>query len=130
MKEYQISRMINFDAKGLPSKEQRHIFTDYSPGLLVRTILEEISILSNPRLFGNMNTQNNELEKIDPKVEIFFHLKPAWHQLHQIERHFLCEGQRYNHIPGNIYLSFKDVIANSFKKYAKKYEGRKVCFQP
>mmetsp|Transcript_26963 Transcript_26963/g.4963 ORF Transcript_26963/g.4963 Transcript_26963/m.4963 type:complete len:94 (+) Transcript_26963:518-799(+) len=37
----------------------------------------------------------------------------------------------YNHIPGNIYLSYKDTIASSLREYYNKnYKDRPHCFNP
>lgn len=130
VENYQKSRKIELDANGLPEKKYRFIFSDYSPGLLLKEILREIAVLANPKLIGNKDFKDAPLEELDPKIDIFFHLKPAWHQVHQIERHFLCENQRYNHIPGNLYLNFKDIMANSMRKYAKNFVNREKCFEP
>ena len=56
------------------------------------------------------------------------HLIPSWHLNFKIGTHFLCEGQRYNHIPGNGWLNFKDVSANSLRKYNEYYFDRPQCF--
>ena len=41
---------------------------------------------------------------------------------------FLCKGQRYNHIPGNIHMVYKDLFANHAKEYYKFYQFRNDCF--
>ena len=60
----------------------------------------------------------------------FFHLSPAWPQFHQIDRHFLYESQRCNHIPEKKYLIFKDIAANTMRKYGKRLENLQECFDP
>lgn len=50
-------------------------------------------------------------------INMFFHLSAVWHIRHKIGMHFLCEGQMYNHIPGNLYLSYKDYAALRLREY-------------
>ena len=84
-----------------------------------------------PQHFTRMNADFHPTEKLYPEITLFFVHEPTWHDFHEIGVHFLCEGQRYNHIPGNQYLNFKDKAANSVQKYAEKVYGyRKDCFDP
>lgn len=61
---------------------------------------------------------------------MFFVKNPIWHDTHKIGSDFLCQGQLYNHIPGNTNLNFKDTIANSFRKLKDHYKDRSHCFDP
>lgn len=128
--DYQKEVQIEKNKLGLPNKEYRFVFSDYSNELYVKQMLRENGMISNPDLVGKKDFTGLPPEALDPRISIFFHLKPAWHQFHQIGRHFLCQNQRYNHIPGNLYLNFKDIVTNSMIKYSKHFKGREKCFSP
>lgn len=65
---------------------------------------------------------------ISPNVLIFHHKTPQWHLRHKIGSHFLCDGQRYNHIPGHEHFVNKDEMGRLNRDYGLHYTDRKHCF--
>ncbi|CAG9323338.1 unnamed protein product [Blepharisma stoltei] len=122
VKNYQSIQDISLNKQKLPTEDHRYIFSDYPDHSLVH---QTFSVIARPILH-----QKSSKTTLDPKINLFFQVNPLWHELHKMETHFLCEGQRYNHIPGSINLNFKDEIANSFRKYKEYYKGREKCFEP
>lgn len=47
---------------------------------------------------------------------------------HKINSHFLCPGQRYNHIPGHEHFVNKDEMGTLNRDYGLHYSERKHCF--
>jgi hypothetical protein len=95
-----------------PSK----IYSDYNPGNLVRTVISKNHELVHKS--HHLNSKSKEDSYLDPEISLFFH-KTDWHMYQAIGSMFLCEGQRYNHIPGNTNLVFKDIISLNLQKYLK-----------
>ena len=130
VKEYQGATKLSFDSRGLPLKKSKVVYSDYSPGLLVKKILKNYTTPVLLNHFGGMSKGKTPYDNLPQSVNMFFELQPSWHIYHQIGVNFLCEGQIYNHIPGNSWLNYKDVTANTMREYSKYYVGREHCFDP
>lgn len=121
-----VNIITKFNISELEYKNNRIIYSDYKQGNLVKSVLKK-----NGRLVltkHNLNSPSNMRDRyLDPKITMFFH-KSMWHFHMMIGTSFLCEGQKYNHIPGNIYLSYKDLITKQAKLYSQSYEPRDFCF--
>uniref|UniRef100_A0A7S3I8V1 Uncharacterized protein n=1 Tax=Fabrea salina TaxID=342563 RepID=A0A7S3I8V1_9CILI len=130
VKEYQRATKLSFDSRGLPLKKSKVVYSDYSPGLLVKKILKNYTTPVLLNHFGGMSKGKTPYDNLPQSVNMFFELQPSWHIYHQIGVNFLCEGQIYNHIPGNSWLNYKDVTANTMRDYSKYYVGREHCFDP
>ena len=111
----------NFETQDSP----KVIFSDYLPGNLVKDVLGSYGRLVHTD--NHIGSTNLEYSNLDPSITMFFH-KSDWHTSQMIGKSFLCEGQRYNHIPGNKHLVYKDLISNHIKSYAKHYNYNKTCF--
>lgn len=107
-------------------QENRVIFSDYFFNSFVKEILNTQGRLVHRDHYFMSKTK--EIEDLRPDITIFFHQTPNWHDRFKINSQFLCKNQLYNHIPGNKYLSFKDVIAQDLKEYQNYYKGRENCF--
>lgn len=55
---------------------------------------------------------------------------PNWHYYREIGKHFLCDSQRYTHIPGNEHIVHKDEAAKNVREYGEHYTTRPDCFDP
>ena len=130
VQEYRQNNPIQFDSRGLPTKEYRTVFSEFPRSDFVGNVLSNYTTLVNKRHILGANKEKIPYEPISPAATIFFHIRPTWHYKHQMGVHFLCEGQRYNHIHGNLWLSFKDITANKIRDYSQYYEGREDCFDP
>lgn len=110
----------------ITEKYQRVIFSDYSPRNLVKEVLAANGKLILPD--HHINSKNSlEDALLDPSITMFYH-KTGWHVKQKIGKAFACPGQRYNHIPGNTHLVYKDLLAFHLKKYSDFYKDRKSCF--
>jgi hypothetical protein len=132
--EWQAAHPIRLGANSLPIKVDRVTFSDYLNGNLVKDVLKSSGILV-------LKEYNIEIEEYDwqdlpalttlpVSIRLFVHKSPSWHLYHLIGEHFLCEGQFYNHIPGNDHLTSKDEIVDQVREYGAYYEGREECFNP
>ena len=128
---HHLSSTLYFNAKGIPISSSKILYSDFTYDSYTRKVLLNHTKLVMPHHFTRMNSQYHPWEKLYPEISLFFVHEPAWHDYHQIGLHFLCDGQRYNHIPGNHHLNFKDETANRLQEYSKThYAGRKHCFSP
>lgn len=119
------------NSKGIPITSSKIVYSDFTFDSYTRKVLQNYTKLVMPHHFTRMNSQYHPWERLYPEINLFFVHEPAWHDYHELGLHFLCEGQRYNHIPGNHHLNFKDETVNRLQEYAKKhYAGRKHCFDP
>jgi hypothetical protein len=124
---YQESHEYQFDEEGMPVRFDRKVFSDYKPMNLVREVINQVAtpVFQNHHLLTK-NTE--EIEPIPYNIDMFIHKTPHWHAYFEIDKEFLCPGQRYNHIPGNDAIIFKDLAAFHAKEYGKKFQGRRHCF--
>ncbi|CAG9333256.1 unnamed protein product [Blepharisma stoltei] len=129
VKEFQDKYPLPFKADGLPPRENRVVYCDYSKSMFVHKVVEEKSrtVLTN-HWAGIKDAP--EKDDLRPDITMFFQLTSSWHRNFKIGSQFLCPGQLYNHIPGNAYLNFKDLTALTMREYGKYYEGREKCFNP
>lgn len=128
VKEFQRKFPISLNDEKLPLQEYRVVLSDYGNSLFVKQVLFEIS---RPIQLSHVAKVVDGLkEEIRPDITLFMHITSNWHKNFKIGTQFLCPGQLYNHIPGNAYLSFKDIMALSFREYGKYYKGREHCFDP
>lgn len=127
--EWQSQHPVQLLPSGLPSKESRIIFSDYKSLNLVKTVIKSTStlVLSIHNLDSDYQTP---IEPLHPGISIFFHKSPNWHFRHKIDSHFLCPGQRYNHIPGQDHMVNKDEAADNAREYGEYYKNRPECFDP
>lgn len=129
--KYQSTSKIYLNSLGIPIRSNKILYADYTYDSYTRKVLSNYTKLVMPEHFTRMNSKYHPWEKLYPEISMFFVHEPAWHDYHEIGKHFLCQGQRYNHIPGNHHLNFKDETANRLQEYAKKhYKGRANCFDP
>ena len=98
----------------LSTSTKAKIFSDYKPGNLVKSVISKKWTLVHKENHLNSNAKQDSW--LDPEISIFFH-KSDWHTHQTIGSMFLCPGQRYNHIPGNEHLVFKDLIQQSLQSY-------------
>lgn len=117
--------MLNDD--GMPVRYERKVYADYKPLNLVREVIEQVAT----PVFKNHHLLTKDTEPLEPipyNINMFIHKTPHWHIYYEIDKEFLCPGQRYNHIPGNDALIYKDMSAYHAKKYGEKFKGREHCF--
>jgi len=117
VKDYQASNPLKLGPKGIPL--QKVVFSDFSHKSFPHKVLKNYTDLVLLEHFTRMHPKLHPYEQLPPNISIFFHHEVVWHKYHKIGEQFLCQGQRYNHIPGNIYLSFKDTTINNFIEYQK-----------
>jgi hypothetical protein len=122
---------LHFGEDGLPVKEDRVALSDYKSGNLVKKVLSESGVLVLKQYDLSMKKGNlPELSPMPVNILLFYHKSPSWHNKHLIGKHFLCPGQFYNHLPGNLHMGNKDVIVDQVREYGNYYEGRQHCFNP
>jgi hypothetical protein len=80
----------------------------------VKSVISKKWTLVHKENYLNSNTKKDSY--LDPEISIFFH-KTDWHIHQTIGSMFLCPGQRYNHIPGNEQLVYKDLIYRNLQSY-------------
>ena len=115
------------DSQGMPLPLERIIYSDYKPGNLVKDIISQYGTLVFKFHFIEVESTLPQ-EKIPYNINIFFQKTPYWHYYHEIDKEFLCKGQRYNHIPGHEFMIHKDESAKSAKLYGINFLDRKHCF--
>lgn len=127
VKIYRENHKYQFDQEGMPVRFDRKVFSDYKPLNLVRAVINQVAtpVFQNHHLLTK-NTE--EIEPIPYNIDLFIHKTPHWHSYFEIDKEFLCPGQRYNHIPGNDAIIYKDLSAYHAKQYGKKFSGRRHCF--
>lgn len=109
-------------------RTNRVVFSDFFFNTFVKDVLGEITRLV---MFDHyFMSKKSEISEMRPDISLFFHQSPNWHENFKIGEQFLCENQYYNHIPGNRYLSYKDVTALKFSEYGNYYKNRENCFSP
>jgi len=127
--EYQEKNPVQLDENNLPLSSYRVFCSDYLNANLVKDVMRETGqiVLKKHTIETSPETP---LEQLPPNINMFFHKSPSWHRKHKIDVHFLCEGQRYNHIEGHQQMVYKDGAARACRDYGKYYSGRKDCFNP
>ena len=126
VEEYRKAHPIKFDSKGIPIWRDRNTCTDYQTEQVPRQVLQAYTNMTYKPKIANQKVH----PPFSPAYNLFFVVKSRWHVNHLIEKHFLCKGQRYNHIPGIAWINYKDLTANMFREYANYYKGREHCFDP
>lgn len=130
VKKYQNSHSVEFDHRGLPLKQDRVVFSHYPDFQLIKQVINNYTTLANTKSQPGNFFKKTPIERFEPSITLFINHQINWHTYHELGKHFLCEGQKYNHIPGAEQLNFKDVIANTMRDYGKHYSGREHCFNP
>lgn len=127
VKLYRQNHKIMLDDEGMPVRYERKVFSDYKPLNLVREVIEQVAtpVFQNHHL---LTKKTDPFEPIPYNINMFIHKTPHWHIYFEIDKEFLCPGQRYNHIPGNDALIYKDMSAYHAKQFEKKFKGREHCF--
>lgn len=127
--QYRAQNPAELDTNGMPTKSSRIIFSDYKLGNLVKTVIKRTGtmVMENHTIDDK---EYEELEPLRPDINMFFHKSPSWHYKHKIDTHFLCPGQKYNHIPGHEHMTNKDEAADNNRAYGKYYKDRPECFDP
>lgn len=126
VKAFREEHPVKLNSKGFPV--DRAIFTTFPDFYFIKKILydendvvlADIGQRENPYLLNPVNLPENIL--------IFYTMIPYFHEKLEIGKGFACEGQRYNHIPGNLYMDSKIQNALDFREYSKHYRGREKCF--
>jgi len=113
---------------GLP--KHKVFFSDYKKPNLVKSVMRSMGKLALESHVVGSDEYNTPLEYLDPSILVFYHKSTEWHYKHRIGEEFLCENQRYNHIPGNHHMIYKDEAARSARVYGKYYFDREHCFDP
>eukprot|EP00359_Climacostomum_virens_P001647 CAMPEP_0204899276 /NCGR_PEP_ID=MMETSP1397-20131031/1766_1 /ASSEMBLY_ACC=CAM_ASM_000891 /TAXON_ID=49980 /ORGANISM="Climacostomum Climacostomum virens, Strain Stock W-24" /LENGTH=483 /DNA_ID=CAMNT_0052067223 /DNA_START=189 /DNA_END=1637 /DNA_ORIENTATION=+ len=129
VKEWQDANPLQLAEDGSVDRESRQIYSDYPAGNLVQGVLHRNAKLVNRGHTIHMDKVNVPWEPLDPSIRIFYHKTPGWHLYHRIGSEFLCEGQRYNHIPGHEHIINKDEFARLNYEYGQYYASRPQCFQ-
>ena len=130
VKNYKKNHKVTFDQRGIPVKKDRVVFSQYPDYQLIKQVITNYTTLANLKSQPGNSEKKVKAEKFDPRISLFMNRRITWHRYHKIGTHFLCEGQRYNHIPGAEKLNYKDVIANTMRDYGEYYSGREHCFDP
>ncbi|CAG9322595.1 unnamed protein product [Blepharisma stoltei] len=127
--EYQQNHPANFDQLGLPNKVSRVVYSDYYSNNLVKDVIRETGYLALPE-YTMGSLRELPLTHLPADITMFFHKSMEFHLFHKIGVHFLCLGQRYNHIPGHEHMVNKDEEAQNNKNYGEYYMDRPHCFDP
>jgi len=96
------SDIVNQDDYCYTVEPKHRIYSDYKNTSLVAQVLENHFVSK---------------KELSTDISIFMTSWPEWHLRHHIGRHFLCEQQRYNHIPGHNYLTHRQKFHSLLKSY-------------
>ena len=116
---------ISLDSNGLPSIQQRVVYSNYPNWYFVKKILANNTNLVLEE-YVDSSTKLNKVHLVE-NITLFFHMTTEYHEGKQIDTQFLCKGQRYNHIPGNIYIDSKDTNALDIYEYKNIYRNNPEC---
>eukprot|EP00331_Platyophrya_macrostoma_P007233 CAMPEP_0176415902 /NCGR_PEP_ID=MMETSP0127-20121128/6055_1 /TAXON_ID=938130 /ORGANISM="Platyophrya macrostoma, Strain WH" /LENGTH=673 /DNA_ID=CAMNT_0017795931 /DNA_START=6 /DNA_END=2027 /DNA_ORIENTATION=- len=111
--------------------DSMNFFSDYHPEGLVRVnVMTKIGVDTMPEVSKDMARKDFYVKKwpLSVKATVFFTKKVTFHFFHEIGKHFLCNSQMYNHIPGHGVLTRKDLIVESVNNYAKRFVDKPQCF--
>ena len=64
--------------------------------------------------------QTANLKYIIPSADFIMYHDRTIHEKLLIDTEFACRDQRYNHIPGNHYMNYKDTMAKVSREYSWK----------
>lgn len=127
--EYRKSHPIRVDERGLPIQQDRILFLDFPRRYYTYKVLSESYTLALPGYYYTESSTNRSLTAFPLNITLFYTMMPAFHNKFKINHSFLCKGQKYNHIPGNVFLDYKDQNALDFRTYSDYYSNQKHCFQ-
>jgi hypothetical protein len=127
--QWQSQNPLKFDSNGRIDQDSRVVFSDYPLGNLVGIVISEVARKTMRGHSINMDKALTRWEPLDPAIRLFLHKTPQWHLYHRIGSEFLCEGQRYNHIPGHEHIIHKDEFARLAYEYGLHYADRPECFK-
>jgi len=129
VEDYRKLHPPKLDKRGLPVKQDRVMYSNFPYYYFIKKVMDETNTLV---LVPYQDSSNLKVTPtfLAPEILMFYHMNPKYHNRLQIDRDFVCPGQRYNHIPGNVYLDAKDQNALDMRQYSKHYLGREKCFDP
>jgi hypothetical protein len=127
--QYQGDHPLELSSTGRLSKASRVVYTDYPRGNLVRDVISEVAVKTMKDHALRTDEALTDWAVLDPAIRLFLHKTPGWHLRHRIGTEFLCEGQRYNHIPGHEHIVNKDEFARIAFEYGQHFADRPECFQ-
>jgi hypothetical protein len=93
------------------------LFTDLPPTSALKSLLSKHFTLTNTNHYTEMDRNSSPYEYLSPSITLFYISSTNWHSFHIAGVHFLCEGQAYNHIPGDSTFS----LSKGFREKAKLY---------
>lgn len=129
VEEYQKTHPIKLNSLGIPEKADRVVYSDYYINNLVRDVIKSTGREVLPEyILGSL--RDLPLTSLPVETNMFFHKSMEFHLYHKIGTHFLCPGQRYNHIPGHEHMVNKDEAAWNTRNYGDYYKDRLHCFDP
>jgi tubulin polyglutamylase TTLL1 len=109
---------------------KKTVFTDYLEGSLLRkSVLPKIDATAVPDINQELPAWLNEkrYNDLDDDITIFFTKEPL-HIYDEIDTHFACPTQEYNHIPGTGSLHRREFHHYNLKLYGQKYWNKSDCF--
>lgn len=106
----------------------RVIYSTFPNSYFIKQILYEKNNLVLVDISENGNPFKMAPKNLPEDILIFYTMTPFYHMRIEIGKGFACEGQRYNHFPGNFYMDSKIENALDFREYSKHYIGREQCF--
>ncbi|CAG9327613.1 unnamed protein product [Blepharisma stoltei] len=127
VKEYRLNNPVKLDSRGLPVHEDKIIYSNFPKWYFTKKTLIENYNVVYPEYYLT-NVRKNKPAHLPLNITMFFHMVFNTHQFMEIGKHFVCPGQRYNHIPGNTYIDAKDESIMDLVKYSEQFSGRKQCF--
>lgn len=102
---------IEFGKDGLPLKDYRYIYNDYAVFTNTKEIIKDVATLAK-----KIQLPDGKLG-LDYRTNMFYFKLVNRHNFFQIDKNILCEGQLYNHIPGNEHIATKEGLVRSITEY-------------
>ena len=101
----------------LSNPAEKVIFSDIPPDFKFKSELGSHYTIVNPEQHIGMDQVNSPYRHLDPKITLFLTALNTWHKGHVISKHFLCEGQIYNHIVGSSEFNMHSHVRSKVKNY-------------
>ena len=86
-------------------------------GLVRNLVMTKMGTDTMPMVSKNMARETflDKVYNLNHTTTLFYTKKVTFHYFHEIGKHFLCNSQMYNHIPGHGVLTRKDLQVESVK---------------
>lgn len=131
VRKYREKNPVELQENGLPVPESRVMYTTFGSLYYTRAVFQETQNLVLKEYIEQSSIETLPEVYIPKNITMFYTMKMLdFHRHLKLGKTFLCQGQRYNHIPGNVFLDSKKQNQIDFRLYAKLYKDRTHCFDP